>query len=66
MLMHRLYFKVFGVVYALVTVIGFAQGDTVLSLITVNVADNLLQVAIAVSALALGFGSFDKQPRTTA
>lgn len=50
------YFKVFGVVYALVMVVGFLQGDTVLGLIPVNMADNLLHLAIAGSALYLGFG----------
>ena len=52
----KLYFKVFGVVYAVVTVVGFIQKDTVLGLIHVNLADNLLHLAIAVAALALGFG----------
>lgn len=50
-----LYFKIFGVVYAVVTVVGFVQGDTVLGLIHVNLADNLLHLAIAASALAIGF-----------
>lgn len=50
------YFKVFGVVYALVMVIGFVQGDEVLGLIGVNMADNLLHLLIAGSALYLGFG----------
>ena len=52
----RLFFQVFGVVYAVVTVVGFVQGDTVLGLIHVNLADNLLHLALAVSFLALGFG----------
>jgi hypothetical protein len=52
----RLYFQVFGVVYALVTVIGFVQGDTVLGLIDVNMADNLLHLVIALASLYLGFG----------
>lgn len=51
-----LYFKVFGLVYALVTVVGFVQGDTVLGLIHVNLADNLLHLVIAVVTLGLGFG----------
>lgn len=60
----KTYFQVFGVVYALVTVIGFVQGDSILGLMTVNLADNLLHVAIAVSSLALGFGSYGKtQPK---
>jgi hypothetical protein len=50
------YFKVFGVVYALVMVVGFIQGDEVLGLITINMADNLLHLLIAGSSLYLGFG----------
>lgn len=50
-----LYFKVFGVVYGLVTIIGFAQGNTVLGIIDVNLADNILHLVIAVAALYLGF-----------
>ncbi|MBI5645176.1 DUF4383 domain-containing protein [Candidatus Kaiserbacteria bacterium] len=52
----RLYFQVFGVVYALVAVVGFVQGSTVLGLIGVNMADNVLHLAIAVAALWVGFG----------
>lgn len=52
----RLYFQVFGVVYAVVTVVGFVQKDTVLGLIHVNLADNFLHLVIAAAALALGFG----------
>ena len=52
----RLYFKVFGVVYALVTILGFVGGGSVLGLIMVNMADNLLHLVIAVAALWIGFG----------
>lgn len=51
-----LYFKVFGVVYGLVAVLGLVQGDSVLGLIAVNMADNVLHVAIAAIALYVGFG----------
>lgn len=51
-----LYFKVFGVVYAVVTIVGFIQKDTVLGLIHVNLADNLLHLAIAAFSLYMGFG----------
>ena len=53
----RLYFKVFGVVYAIVTVVGFIQGDTILGLMMVNAADNLLHLVIAAVALWAGFGA---------
>ena len=55
MFSSRLYFQVFGVIYAIVTVVGFVQGDTVLGLITVNMADNVLHLVIAVVALYAGF-----------
>ena len=55
--MHQmLYFKVFGVVYGIVTVAGFVQGSTVLGLIGVNMADNVLHLLIAAIALYAGFG----------
>jgi uncharacterized protein YacL len=61
----RMYFQIFGVVYGLVTVIGFIQGSTVLGLIGVNFADNVLHLVIAVTALYLGFGaSFEKDAKT--
>ncbi|MBI3618782.1 DUF4383 domain-containing protein [Candidatus Peregrinibacteria bacterium] len=53
----RTYLMVFGVVYGLVTVLGFVQGDNVLQLITVNPADNFLHLAIAAVCLIVGFGS---------
>jgi Domain of unknown function (DUF4383) len=53
----RAYFKIFGIVYALVALMGFFVGNgMVLGLITNNVADTWLHVAIAVVALILGFG----------
>lgn len=60
----RLYFQVFGVVYALVTVLGFIM-DPVLGLIPVNTADNLLHIVIAAAALYLGFGYKNDDSRTT-
>ena len=50
------YFRIFGVIYALVAVLGFMGGDEpVLGLIANNTADNWLHVAIAAVSLALGF-----------
>ena len=49
------FFKIFGVIYAIVTVVGFLRGD-VLGLFGVNMADNLLHLLISVVALVLGFG----------
>ena len=52
----QLYFRLFGIVYALVTVIGFVHGDTVLGLFDINMADNWLHTVLAVAILAIGFG----------
>ncbi len=53
----QLFFKVFGVIYGLVAVLGFFGGDAmVLGLISNNAADTWLHVVIAVVALWLGFG----------
>lgn len=53
----RLYFQVFGVVYALVTILGFIIGDgKVLGFLPVNMWDNVLHLVIAAAALYLGFG----------
>lgn len=52
----RYYFQIFGVVYALVAVLGFVYGDkAILGLVSNNMADTLLHVVIALSALTLGF-----------
>ncbi len=52
----KTYFKIFGVVYAIVTIIGLVNGVSVLGIFPVNMADNILHLVIAVLALALGFG----------
>jgi hypothetical protein len=53
----RIYFRVFGVVYGLVAVLGFVVGDgMILGLISNNAADTWLHVVIAAAALYLGFG----------
>src|SRR3989338_1882145 len=52
------FFKVFGVIYALVAVLGFFAGDNdILGFISNNMADTWLHVVIAVVALYLGFGT---------
>jgi hypothetical protein len=52
----RTYLIVFGLIYALVTVIGFAMGGDILGLFMVNGADNYLHLVIAAVALIVGFG----------
>lgn len=59
----RLYFQVFGVVYALVTVLGFVM-NPILGFLHVNLADNLLHLVIAASALYLGFAYKDTEAVT--
>ena len=52
----RIYFRVFGVIYGLVAVMGFMVGDgMLLGLISNNTADTWLHVAIASVSLLLGF-----------
>jgi hypothetical protein len=51
----RMFAKVFGAVYALVAIIGFVQGDTVLGIITINTADNYLHVLLALLFFLIGF-----------
>ena len=53
----RTYFQVFGVVYAVVAVLGFVYGaNDIVGLVSSNLADTLLHVVIAVAALYVGFG----------
>ena len=65
----RLYALVFGVVYALITVVGFTQllfvnGD-LLGFVQINTADNFLHLAIAVLALGV-YALSIPAPRTAA
>jgi hypothetical protein len=56
----RKYLQIFGIVYALVAVIGFVYGNSpLLGMVEHNKADIGLHVAIAVIALFFGFGARD-------
>ena len=56
----RLFFKIFGLVYALVAILGFMKGNgMLLGLISNNMADVWLHVVLAVAMLGLGFGTRD-------
>lgn len=57
----RWYALAFGVIYALVTIIGFIQGTTVLGLIRINGADNVLHLLITISALAVYFVASNRE-----
>jgi hypothetical protein len=51
-----MFFKIFGVVYALVAVLGFFAGDQpLLGVIAHNTADMWLHIVIAAASLWLGF-----------
>jgi hypothetical protein len=47
----------FGAAYAVVTLIGLLDGNDVLRLISINVADNVLHVLLTVGALGAGLAS---------
>ena len=62
----KTFFQVFGVVYALVAVLGFYSGDQpLLGIVSNNSADSVLHVVIAVVALYLGFGMKAEAPSAT-
>jgi nicotinamide riboside transporter PnuC len=51
----RTFSLILGVVYLLITVLGFIQGNgNLLSLVTINTADNFLHLVLAVVLLGLG------------
>jgi Domain of unknown function (DUF4383) len=52
--MVRLYFQVFGIVYAIVAILGFALSGN-LMLMMMNTADNILHTVIAAASLVIGF-----------
>ena len=60
----RMYAGIFGAVYAVVTIVGFIQGTTVLGLIHVNLADNFLHTAIAAASLAVAAMASNRNPTT--
>jgi hypothetical protein len=63
----KTFFKIFGVVYGLVAVLGFVVGDgMLLGLISNNAADTWLHVGIAVVSLIIGFAPSGKSTTTAA
>lgn len=56
----RTFFKIFGLVYALVAIMGFVVGNgLILTLISNNTATTWLHVVLAIAMLYLGFGTRD-------
>jgi hypothetical protein len=63
----KIFFQVFGIVYAVVAALGFFYGDTpLLGVVSNNVADTWLHVVIAAMALYLGFMMQPEQATTAA
>lgn len=56
----KLYFLIFGIVYALVGVLGFARGGD-LFMMHVNMADNFLHIGIGVVSLLLWYYAIKRQ-----
>lgn len=54
------YLKGFGIVYLLVTVVGFLAPELLGDLIHLNSADNWLHVVLTIGLLAAGFGLDDR------
>jgi hypothetical protein len=52
----RMFLIVFGIVYALVAVIGFVNNGDILGIFATNRADDYLHTAIALACLSVGFG----------
>lgn len=47
----------FGLIYAVVTVIGLVDGSDILGILPVNGADNVLHIVLTITALAAGLSS---------
>ena len=57
----RMYFRIFGIVYALVAVLGYLGGNApLLGVISNNTADTWLHAVIAATSLWLGFAAKDR------
>jgi len=54
-LASKIFFIAFGILYALLAILGFAQGPGDLYGMAINQADNWLHIAIAAVSLYLGF-----------
>ena len=53
----RRFFQIFGVIYAIIAILGFFHGNhPIFGILANNQADNVLHVIIAIIALYLGFG----------
>lgn len=57
----RLYLIIFGLVYGLVTLLGFVNNNDILGIIEVNQMDNYLHLCITACALFFGLASPSQQ-----
>jgi hypothetical protein len=64
----RMFAIAYGVVYVLVTILGFIVGDggTILYLIPINTGDNILHILIAIAGIAAGLATPAQRAPTTA
>ncbi len=53
----RWYLMVFGILYTVIAIIGFALGDNIIGLFMVNTADNWLHLGIGTTCLIVSLGS---------
>ncbi|HSI20346.1 MAG TPA: DUF4383 domain-containing protein [Verrucomicrobiae bacterium] len=61
------WFQIFGIIYALLTVLGFVYGEEkILGLIVNNTADTWLHLVLTAALLAVGFGMSDSGDKATA
>ena len=61
----RTFFRIFGIVYALVAALGFYYGDQpILGIVANNMPDVWLHVVLAVVMLFLGFGTSGRDTAT--
>lgn len=56
-LASRWYLIVFGILYTVIAIIGFALGDNIIGLFMVNMADNWLHLGIGAACLIVSLGS---------
>jgi glucose uptake protein GlcU len=61
----RQYNQVFGVVYLLVTALGFAAPALTARLLAINPADNFLHLALGIVLTVVGFGVSSKTMATS-
>lgn len=56
----RLYFQIIGVIYAILSILGFIYGDkNIFGVLANNSANTWLHVILSVAALILGYGGKD-------